>query len=201
MKYFLLFTGALVLINQTSALAIGPLSYFTTKPQIEVSPYNNDQGDASIVLSDKRDTPHFDKDDLFFSYFIDKSVLDTIDGDDAGANTTSYVPTNTTLRTRGSGDGRDYSTLGRPGKVPLHELPHCYQRCMIDNCCNAMVGGPGDIRELTTEEFCHTKWFYVGLWIFDHLSFCLDDVCASCRPKCLEESNQWMRRVCGSHRG
>lgn len=204
MKYSLLLIGALVFINQTSALAIRPFSYFT-KPQIEVNQHNDDRDNTNITPSDKRNTFHFDDDDLLFSYFLNRTVLDNFhvdddDADDADTpenSTTATNTTNTILDPRGSGDGRDYSTLGRKGKVPLHELPCCYQKCMIDNCCNAMIGGPGDIRELTTEEFCRTKWFYVGNWMLDHLSFCVKDLCASCRPGCKEDSNKWMKRVCG----
>ncbi|RYO88578.1 hypothetical protein DL762_003700 [Monosporascus cannonballus] len=82
-------------------------------------------------------------------------------------------------------------------KVPIDELPPCYYECMVENCCNMMIGGPGDVRDLTINEFCETKWFYVENWIFDRLQDCVGEKCRGCRPQCGEESNHWMKRVCG----
>ena len=98
-------------------------------------------------------------------------------------------------------DGMDTELHTRSGgpddKVPLHELPSCYYECMVENCCNMWAGGPGNVSEMTTHEFCVSKWFYVGNWIFDKVQYCLLDKCNSCRPGCAEESNLWVDRVCG----
>ncbi|RYP71956.1 hypothetical protein DL769_004561 [Monosporascus sp. CRB-8-3] len=82
-------------------------------------------------------------------------------------------------------------------KVPIDELPPCYYECMVENCCNMMIGGPGDVRDLTINEFCHTKWFYVGNWLFDKLVNCVGDKCKNCPDDCAAESRHWMKRVCG----
>ncbi|KAI1073659.1 hypothetical protein F5B20DRAFT_566357, partial [Whalleya microplaca] len=59
-----------------------------------------------------------------------------------------------------------------------------------------MAGGPGDVREMTTHEFCHSKWFYVGNWLFDHLQWCVQDACHGCVPTCSDAAHRWMRNVC-----
>ncbi|RYP45813.1 hypothetical protein DL768_007899 [Monosporascus sp. mg162] len=41
--------------------------------------------------------------------------------------------------------------------VPIEELPPCYHKCMVDNCCNMASDGAPDIREMTTNDFCHIK--------------------------------------------
>ncbi|RYP05259.1 hypothetical protein DL764_003920 [Monosporascus ibericus] len=82
-------------------------------------------------------------------------------------------------------------------KVPIDELPPCYYECIVENCCNMMIGGPGDVRDLSINEFCHTKWFYVGNWIFDRLVNCVGDKCKDCPDDCAGESRRWMKRVCG----
>lgn len=94
---------------------------------------------------------------------------------------------------------RDESSGGPDDKVPINELPSCYYECMVENCCNMWAGGPGNVSEMTTYEFCHSKWFYVGNWIFDKVQDCLADKCDSCQPGCVEESDVWMGRVCGEH--
>ncbi|RYO93419.1 hypothetical protein DL766_000809 [Monosporascus sp. MC13-8B] len=38
--------------------------------------------------------------------------------------------------------------------VPIEELPRCYHKCVVDNCCNMASDGAPDIREMTTNDFC-----------------------------------------------
>ena len=94
---------------------------------------------------------------------------------------------------------RDEGCSDPDDKVPINELPPCYYECMVENCCNMWIGGPGNVSEMTTYEFCHSKWFYVGNWIFDKVVHCLGKKCDSCKPKCVDESDAWMGRVCGKH--
>ncbi|CAJ2507329.1 Uu.00g085150.m01.CDS01 [Anthostomella pinea] len=82
-------------------------------------------------------------------------------------------------------------------RMPIDELPECYRKCIDNNCCNMMLGGPGDVRQLTFHEFCHSKWSYVGNWMFDHLADCVSPKCKSCWPECRDGSDMWMKRVCG----
>ncbi|RYP85945.1 hypothetical protein DL769_000882 [Monosporascus sp. CRB-8-3] len=42
--------------------------------------------------------------------------------------------------------------------VPIEELPPCYHKCMVDNCCNMASDGAPDIREMTTNDFCRIKF-------------------------------------------
>ncbi|RYP90238.1 hypothetical protein DL770_003607 [Monosporascus sp. CRB-9-2] len=41
--------------------------------------------------------------------------------------------------------------------VPIEELPPCYHKCVVDNCCNMASDGAPDIREMTTNDFCYVK--------------------------------------------
>ncbi|KAH9900248.1 hypothetical protein F4778DRAFT_740905 [Xylariomycetidae sp. FL2044] len=123
------------------------------------------------------------KEDPLFSYF------DLANADYFTNSTTNSTTTATIKR----------GTLYAPNdRVPLDRLPDCYRRCIDDNCCNMYLGGPHDVRQMTVDEFCRTKWFYVGNWLFDHLQWCVGPVCRSCRPGCREASDRWMKEVCGN---
>ncbi|KAK7751435.1 hypothetical protein SLS62_006691 [Diatrype stigma] len=202
MQSFNLFMWTLVLISQTSALAISPFSHFISKfnGKESVQHYNNYNGSTIDTREQESGEHPFGEDDLFLSYFLNKTAIDTFNVDaTVAAISDSAKKTNTTLEAR-EDDNRDYCELGKPGKVPLHKLPLCYQRCFIDDCCGKMMlGGPGDVRQLTTREFCDTKWIYVGDLILQHVGRCAVDHCRS-DPSAREESNQWMLQVCGDHR-
>ncbi|KAI1408605.1 hypothetical protein F5Y13DRAFT_194079 [Hypoxylon sp. FL1857] len=82
--------------------------------------------------------------------------------------------------------------------APFAELPQCYQDCIESNCCN---GWPslGDVRSLTVDEWCHSKWMQVQAWIHEHLQFCVKHACRDCRPECRDESTRWQNAVCAGY--
>ncbi|KAI8633907.1 hypothetical protein F5Y19DRAFT_257262 [Xylariaceae sp. FL1651] len=82
-------------------------------------------------------------------------------------------------------------------RVPLWELPECYQKCIDHNCCKAMW--IKDVRKLSTRQFCWTMRFSIERWMLDHLQYCVGPHCRPCRPECRIESTKWMKKYC--HRG
>ncbi len=116
MQLFQYLVGTLVLASQATTLAI-PINM--TKLEIEAK-YTN----TSIVGPEEKD----DLEDLLSGYFFSRTF------ESSSINSTS-------LNAR-----EERCTLGGVGKVPLWELPCCYQACITENCCNMMPGGPGDVR-------------------------------------------------------
>ncbi|KAI1333552.1 hypothetical protein F5Y15DRAFT_341796 [Xylariaceae sp. FL0016] len=80
------------------------------------------------------------------------------------------------------------------GRVPLWTLPECYHHCIDDNAYNCL--GIGDIRKLTTDQFCWQHRIEVETWMIDHLGWCVMDSCKSCGPSCRDESDLWAQEVC-----
>ncbi|RYP36709.1 hypothetical protein DL767_003271 [Monosporascus sp. MG133] len=82
--------------------------------------------------------------------------------------------------------------------VPIQELPPCYHKCMVDNCCNMAWDGARDIREMTTDDFCIYKFVAVKEWFLFHVQWCVRDVCAGCLDEwCRHAAQDWFKRVCG----
>ena len=84
-------------------------------------------------------------------------------------------------------------------KLPIEDLPQCYQTCLVDNCCNMMVGAAGaaDVRQMTTQEFCRPEGFQVRGWVFDHIHDCVTNACDETWEVSRSEAAAWMTRVCG----
>lgn len=87
---------------------------------------------------------------------------------------------------------------GRRGKVPYRKFPKCYADCFGSEGVTSKTSMfIGDIRDLTTDEFCHSQQGRVGTWIFDHLTWCVDRACAYCHPDCDRESGRVYEHICG----
>lgn len=65
-------------------------------------------------------------------------------------------------------------------KIAYWDLPECYRKCFEHAAFDTPEGT--DIRELTTEEFCHTKWDSIGrLWTDNHWFRCANEQCKACQ--------------------
>ena len=213
-------TGAIGTVKVASALVLPPADFDPIPNATAREKYNN------IVAS--RSTTHEYDDEPLLRYYIGRSHADEFPptknntkpttlqprGSACGQNVRKAAGNGATAgleprRESCDGGGDDKAPVDElppcscdddgDDKVPIDELPPCYYKCMVDNCCNMMLGGPGDVRQMTTYEFCHSKWFYVGNWLYDTVQDCIIDECAPCRPACRDESNDWMTRVCGWH--
>ncbi|KAI0394765.1 hypothetical protein F5Y17DRAFT_457677 [Xylariaceae sp. FL0594] len=54
----------------------------------------------------------------------------------------------------------------------------------------------GDVRELSTHDFCWKMRFSVEAWMLDHLIYCVGHKCKACTPGCTKESTVWMKKYC-----
>ncbi|KAI0015606.1 hypothetical protein F4780DRAFT_763307 [Xylariomycetidae sp. FL0641] len=79
-------------------------------------------------------------------------------------------------------------------KVPIWELPGCYQECIAEH--HAHVLGVGDVRELSTHEFCWSHRRDIATWIVVRLQYCFGRECKFCHPECQAQSNEWFERAC-----
>lgn len=87
---------------------------------------------------------------------------------------------------------------GRPGKVPYRKFPKCYSDCFDSKGVTSKTSMfVGDIRDLTTHEFCHSQQGWVGEWMLDHLDDCVRGACAYCHPRCDRESGRVYEHICG----
>lgn len=91
------------------------------------------------------------------------------------------------------------SDEGRPGKIPYRRFPKCYADCFdSEGTDDKTWPAIGDIRDLTTDEFCHQHWTWVGIWFKDHLQFCTSGQCENCHPTCDHEAKITFRELCGT---
>ncbi|KAK9418692.1 hypothetical protein SUNI508_07712 [Seiridium unicorne] len=132
-----------------------------------------------------------------FKQFFSLAVLTT-------AAVASPLPLNDTAMTPRCTSTSARSTLtagfeeGRPGKVPYRRFPQCYVDCFdSEGTDDKTWPAIGDIRDLTTEEFCHTQWTWVGTWFKEHLQFCTGGACAHCSPQCNEDAKTYFDSLCG----
>ncbi|ETS78819.1 hypothetical protein PFICI_08672 [Pestalotiopsis fici W106-1] len=87
---------------------------------------------------------------------------------------------------------------GRPGKVPYRKFPPCYVKCFDSESITSKTSMfIGDIRDLTTYEFCESQAGWVGTWIFDHLQYCVHGECSHCVPGCGKDSGKVYEEICG----
>ncbi|KAI0177416.1 hypothetical protein BJ166DRAFT_491258 [Pestalotiopsis sp. NC0098] len=100
----------------------------------------------------------------------------------------------------------EHDKWGRPGKIPYRLFPPCYVDC-FDNGRIAHktrpllidVPSPGDIRDFTVEEFCHTKLSLTRRWIVEHLRWCVKPSCGACKPHgCNNDARAVYIKICGS---
>ncbi|KAI0601093.1 hypothetical protein F4775DRAFT_542658 [Biscogniauxia sp. FL1348] len=141
--------------------------------------------------------------DDFVSYFLS---LSAVPSPTTISNTTSTTDKPSTpppppadsanTHTNGTAPGHQYLShpVGDNDKIPVDELPECYQTCFNSECCN---GNFGDVHDLTKHEFCETKRFFVGHWMVDHLQFCTGYHCRSCGDPCRDASTEWLYQLCG----
>lgn len=83
----------------------------------------------------------------------------------------------------------------KEGKVPFWDLPLCYQTCVNEKAWDTW-GRIGDIRELTINEYCHTKWVWTDRWLYNSLHFCTKQECKGCQPFCGRDSAIWYHQTC-----
>ncbi|ETS75838.1 hypothetical protein PFICI_12782 [Pestalotiopsis fici W106-1] len=63
---------------------------------------------------------------------------------------------------------------GRPGKIPYRRFPQCYIDCFDSEGIDSKTWPAiGDIRDLTTHEFCYSQHMWVANWFLEHLQFCV----------------------------
>lgn len=87
---------------------------------------------------------------------------------------------------------------GRPGKLPYKRFPPCYAKCFDSEGIESKTSGLiGDIRDLTTEEFCRTKIWWTGLWFLRHLQWCTKGECKSCSKTCHHDAGKTYYELCG----
>ena len=160
--------SALVIPKDETVTTIEPRANSTAKALVSKRNGTEIEGESEFLLS------------YFFTRFMNGTTTSPHDSN-----------VNTTLNTRETQcDGGDM--------VPIDTLPPCYRKCVLDNCCNFWAGpGPGDVRDMTVNDFCHKSSIKVFNWMWDHVAPCVKYECASCRPKCWEDSNVWMKNVCG----
>lgn len=87
-------------------------------------------------------------------------------------------------------------TYNPDDKIPIKDLPVCYQDCMELNRLN-MGRGVNDVFDMTTREFCNRKRL-VEAWYIMEVMYCVKDKCVdTCFPECQAASNVWGHEVCG----
>ncbi|KAF7515413.1 hypothetical protein G7054_g14590 [Neopestalotiopsis clavispora] len=92
----------------------------------------------------------------------------------------------------------DAAAAGRSGKLPYKRFPPCYVKCFDSEGIDAKTWPAiGDIRDLTTEEFCHTQIAWTGLWVQQHLRWCTDVECKSCSNTCHHDAGKSYNDLCG----
>ncbi|RYP57075.1 hypothetical protein DL769_009708 [Monosporascus sp. CRB-8-3] len=83
----------------------------------------------------------------------------------------------------------------REGKVPLWKLPPCYQKCVVQTGSQTW-GHIGDVRDLSTYDFCQGKSIWVDNWIYHALQDCVGPSCRDHQPEAEEASYVWMWDTC-----
>ncbi|RYP24977.1 hypothetical protein DL765_000205 [Monosporascus sp. GIB2] len=83
----------------------------------------------------------------------------------------------------------------REGKVPLWKLPPCYQKCVAQTATQTW-GNLGDVRDLSTYDFCQGKWFWVDNWIYHAFQDCVGPSCRDHQPEAEDASYVWMWETC-----
>ncbi|RYO80940.1 hypothetical protein DL766_007503 [Monosporascus sp. MC13-8B] len=83
----------------------------------------------------------------------------------------------------------------REGKVPLWKLPPCYQKCVVQTATQTW-GNLGDVRDLSTYDFCQGKWFWVDNWIYHAFQDCVGPSCRDHQPEAEDASYVWMWETC-----
>lgn len=74
---------------------------------------------------------------------------------------------------------------GRIGKLPYKKFPPCYVSCFDSEGVDSKTWPAiGDIRDLTTYEFCESQAMWVGAWFVEHLQFCIHGSCKDCLYDC-----------------
>ncbi|KAI0177415.1 hypothetical protein BJ166DRAFT_491257 [Pestalotiopsis sp. NC0098] len=87
---------------------------------------------------------------------------------------------------------------GRPGKFPYRRFPPCFVDCFDSEGIDSKTWPAiGDIRDLTTDEFCRTQQTWVMGWVIDHLQFCVRGACADCRRPCNQQARDTWTDICG----
>lgn len=73
----------------------------------------------------------------------------------------------------------DTAPEGRSGKLPYKRFPPCYVKCFDSEGIDAKTWPAiGDIRDLSTHEFCHSQAVWVARWALDHLNWCVHGECS-----------------------
>ena len=178
MHFFHVATWSILTTSSGISALVVPKNDTITKPEVKA----NISTKSSV--SENNDAADAHGKDLLLSYFFNRLT-----------NGTTKPPhkhnTNTTLNERAAQCSGD-------DMVPIEALPPCYKKCVLDNCCNFWAGpGPGDVRDMTVNDFCHKSSIKVFNWMWDHVAPCVKNECTDCRPKCWEDSNTWMKDVCG----
>lgn len=87
---------------------------------------------------------------------------------------------------------------GRIGKLPYKRFPPCYVSCFDSEGIDSKTWPAiGDIRDLTTYEFCESQAMWVARWMFEHLRFCIHGSCSNCLYDCGMESGKVYNELCG----
>ncbi|KAK6189417.1 hypothetical protein LQW54_013290 [Pestalotiopsis sp. IQ-011] len=87
---------------------------------------------------------------------------------------------------------------GRIGKLPYRKFPPCYVSCFDSEGVDSKTWPAiGDIRDLTTYEFCESQAMWVGAWFFEHLRFCIHGSCKDCLYDCGMASGKVYNELCG----
>ncbi|KAI1847582.1 hypothetical protein JX266_006434 [Neoarthrinium moseri] len=143
--------------------------------------------------------------DSFPQHTPSQSIDNTSDVDPAP---TTVANGNITSQCASSPNNNSLATLddeGRPGKIPYRRFPKCYVECFdSEGTDDKTWPAIGDIRDLTTHEFCHSQWVWVGNWMLEHLQFCVAGYpgstgrCEHCRPQCHQEAKKVMDSLCGT---
>ncbi|RYP90474.1 hypothetical protein DL770_003385 [Monosporascus sp. CRB-9-2] len=83
----------------------------------------------------------------------------------------------------------------REGKVPLWKLPPCYQKCVVQTGSQTW-NNIGDVRDLSTYDFCQGKSIWVDNWIYHALKDCVGPSCLPYQPQARDASYVWMWETC-----
>ncbi|KAI1809021.1 hypothetical protein GGS20DRAFT_573910 [Poronia punctata] len=130
--------------------------------------------------------------------FLARVIASPVAGNYSGCTHIDHprVVTNTTCTIpQQNGKNNIKMASDKEDKIPIWELPDCYQKCMDKNRHHASF--VGDVYDLSTHDFCWKYQFTIEEWMLDWLVPCVGRKCKSCRPGCKEDSVRWMKKYCG----
>ncbi|RYP35028.1 hypothetical protein DL767_004009 [Monosporascus sp. MG133] len=134
----------------------------------------------------------------------EKSPMNVTAGGLLDANDTTAAPAGSvnpmislavTERLEAGGNKEGPYVWPREGKVPLWKLPPCYQKCIVQTGSQTW-NNIGDVRDLSTYDFCQGKSIWVDNWIYHALQDCVGTSCRDHQPEAEDASYVWMWETC-----